>query len=152
MGEVMRSSGAEMRRKMRQYEIWDRWGEIVGPAISQHAQPASWRRTTLVVRVSGHAWMQELHLMRGDIIERIRRACPHAAIKDIRFELGRPGETEPPPPPKRNEPREPLGPLSTSEREFAHDTVKPIADEETRVAIRRLIEKDLSLKKSQTTK
>lgn len=148
MGDVMQGSNADVQKKMRQYELWQRWEDIVGPIIAQHAQPATWRRTTLVVRVSQHAWMQELHFMRADIIERIRRTCPRTTIKDIRFELGRPGETIPPPPPKRNEARQTLAPLSTSEREFARDTVQPITDEETRASIRRLIEKDLSLKKS----
>lgn len=84
--------------------------------------------------------------MKRDLMAKISGACPKIKLKDIRFQIGMiegavarddAGNTHA------------LPALNQSEKEFARDTVRPVADDETRETIRRLIEKDLSLKKLQ---
>lgn len=82
--------------------------------------------------------------MKRDLIAKINDSCPNTKLKDIRFQIGtiegsvqqdEVGDTHA------------LPALDQSEKEFAKDTVRPVGDDETREVIRRIIEKDLSLKK-----
>lgn len=141
-------SGAKrggLARQLRRYQPWGCWADIVGSSLAEHTSPAGWRGTTLIINVEHSTWMQELQFMKRDLMAKISGACPKTKLKDIRFQIGKiegtvahddVGNTHA------------LPALNQSEKEFARDTVRPVKDEETRESIRRLIEKDLSLKKS----
>jgi hypothetical protein len=139
--------GKPWKRNLKRYGLWTKWNELVGPTIAQHAQPHSWQRNVLVVSVRHSTWMNELQYFREEIMEKIRESFPDTKITGIRFQLGRPDEIkhEEKPAPKNEEIN--LPELSKSEKEFASDTVRPLDDEATRETVRRLIEKDLALKK-----
>lgn len=133
-----------MAKNLRRYEPWRCWADIVGPSLAQHTSPAGWRGATLIINVEHSTWMQELQFMKRDLIAKIAETCPNTKLKDIRFQIGiiegsiqqdTAGNTHA------------LPALSESEKDFARDTVRPVKDEETSEVIRRLIEKDLSLKK-----
>lgn len=136
---------ASFAKQLRRYEPWRCWGDIVGPSLAAHTSPAGWRGTTLMITVEHNTWMQELQFMKRELIAKISEACPKTRLKDIRFQIGKiegavshdvaaDASFE-------------LPCLDQSEKDFARDTVRPVADDETRETIRRLIEKDLSLKK-----
>jgi len=143
IGDVLATAcGTHVQKRMRNYEIWEAWPTIVGEAIARHAQPSEWRRQTLVVRVAHHAWLQELSLLKRDIQEKIATRFPHLTIRELRFELGNPGDFEPPPAAALASPK--YRALSPEEHLFAHDTTKDLADDEVRKLVKRIIEKDLA--------
>jgi hypothetical protein len=149
-GEALSGSNrGGLTRKLRRYEPWRCWTDIVGPSLAQHTSPAGWRGATLVINVEHSAWMQELQFMKRDLIAKINETCPNTKLKDIRFQIGKiegsvqqdtAGNTHT------------LPALGESEKDFARDTARPVTDDETRETIRRLIEKDLSLKKNKRLK
>ena len=136
---------ASFAKQLRRYEPWRCWGDIVGPSLAAHTSPAGWRGTTLMITVEHNAWMQELQFMKRELMAKISTTCPDTKLKDIRFQVGKiEGAVSP------NTDADAsfqLPSLDQSEKDFARDTVRPVADDETRETIRRLIEKDLSLKK-----
>ncbi len=143
IGDVLATAcGTQVRTRMRNYEIWEAWPDIVGEAIARHAKPSEWRRQTLVVRVAHHAWLQELSLLKRDIQEKIAARFPHLTLRELRFEIGAPGDFAPPPEKTSASPR--YRPLSPEEQTFAHDTTKDLADDEVRALVKRIIEKDLA--------
>jgi hypothetical protein len=134
-----------LAKNLRRYEPWRCWTDIVGSSLAQHTSPAGWRGTTLIINVEHSAWMQELQFMKRDLIAKISKSCPNTKLKDIRFQIGKiEGSVQHDEVGKTHT----LPPLNQSEKDFARDTVRPVKDEETSEVIRRLIEKDLSLKKS----
>lgn len=87
IGDVLTKVRSRKLGKMKQYDLWLHWEEIVGPAVAKHAQPECWRNKTLVVKATNHAWIQELQFLRVEIMDKIRTLLPQTNIKDIRFEL-----------------------------------------------------------------
>jgi len=98
------------------YRVWSFWAEEVGEAIAKRAQPAGYHGGVLSVRVSSHAWMQELQFLKEDIRARLNARLGGDQIRDIYFIAGRsvtaeaPPEPEPPPEPEEA-PAVPIPPL-----------------------------------------
>jgi len=65
------------------------WPEVVGETIARRTQVSSLKFHTAVVRVSTAMWIQELNLMRPQILSRINAAMRNDAVREIRFVPGR---------------------------------------------------------------
>ncbi|MBV8770981.1 MAG: DUF721 domain-containing protein [Deltaproteobacteria bacterium] len=65
------------------------WPEIVGETIARRTEVSSLKFHTAVVRVSTAMWIQELNLMRPQILSRVRTSMHNDAVRDIRFVQGR---------------------------------------------------------------
>jgi hypothetical protein len=107
------------------------WRKAVGPQIAAHTRPDKLKRNTLYVKVSSSVWMQQLHLLKTEIIEKINQLLRKELIKNIHFSIG-----EIPSSPSMN-----LYPPSFSPESF------PLKDKE-----RQLIEKSTSLVSDQELK
>lgn len=89
--------------KLKKYQTWTIWDEVVGPQISRHAQPLRIRDTTLEVRVDHATWMQQLQLLKPKIVKELNKRLGDNCITDIYWKRGQieqpTTKTEPPPPP-----------------------------------------------------
>ncbi|MDO8784705.1 MAG: DUF721 domain-containing protein, partial [Syntrophales bacterium] len=47
------------------------WNKAVGPQIATQSRPGTLKGTTLFVKVSSSVWMQQLHFLKEEIIEKI---------------------------------------------------------------------------------
>ena len=65
------------------------WPEVVGETIARRTEVSSLKFHTAVVKVSTAMWIQELNLMRPQILSRIRAAMGNDAVREIRFMQGR---------------------------------------------------------------
>lgn len=77
------------RKKLQQYSLFAIWNEVVGARIAKHAQPERMMDTTLVVRVDNAVWMQELQMLKPDLLRKIHAHVAPSLIRDIRLEIGR---------------------------------------------------------------
>jgi Dna[CI] antecedent DciA-like protein len=133
---ILKARGMEGR--LHEYRIFGLWGRTVGPAIARHAQPHALRGKKLALLVDSPAWMQQLSLMKPEIIEKLNRELGGATIADLTMRLGEvalPGE------PEADEGSTDVA-LSADELDAIERYVRDIGDSETREAIRRVIEKD----------
>jgi hypothetical protein len=87
--------------------------------------------------------MQQLSLLKPEIIEKVNRNLGRDAIKEIALKLG---EIVPMRGPQTEEAPARL-PLNAEEREKIEQYVQDVQDPDVRAAIRRVIEKDLEIKK-----
>jgi len=71
--------------KLKQYDIVDVWGSIVGEQIASVTSIDKIEKNVLVVKVTAAPWRTELTFRRGEILEKIHAAMKSDAIKDIRF-------------------------------------------------------------------
>ncbi len=65
------------------------WPEIVGETIARKTEVSSLKFHTAVVKVSTAMWIQELNLMRPQILSRIGAALGNDAVREVRFVQGR---------------------------------------------------------------
>jgi hypothetical protein len=102
----------------------------VGPVIARHAQPQTVRGKKLTLVVESPAWMQQLSLLKPQIVEKVNSNLGKATIKDIMLRLG---EVE-----SRNQSSEPP-PVHTvlgrDELAKIEDYVREISDADTREAV-----------------
>jgi predicted nucleic acid-binding Zn ribbon protein len=65
------------------------WPEIVGDAIARRTEPATLKFRTAVIKVSGAMWIQELNLMKPQILARVQQMMGNDSVRDLRFVQGR---------------------------------------------------------------
>ncbi|HVN64001.1 MAG TPA: DUF721 domain-containing protein [Candidatus Binataceae bacterium] len=108
--------------------IMKAWPEIVGETIARRTEIASLKFHTLTVKVSGAMWIQELNLMKLQILERVTAQAGDDLVREIRFVQGRPARV--------HRPR-----LKTVPRAPRHSIALPeLKDPELHAAFARLIE------------
>jgi hypothetical protein len=65
------------------------WPEIVGETIARRTEVLELKFHTAVVRVSGTMWIQELNLLKPEILSRLAARVGEDAVRDLRFVQGR---------------------------------------------------------------
>ncbi len=71
------------------WKLWARWAEVVGPTISQNAEPVGFQRGVLYVWVRNSTWMQQMIFMRDHIKNTINEKFENNFVKTIKFTLDR---------------------------------------------------------------
>jgi predicted nucleic acid-binding Zn ribbon protein len=83
MPKVLKDMNIEQR--MKNWQVVEKWAEIVGARISQHAQATAVDTEILYVEVDTPMWQSQLFLMKGSIIRKIKKYSTN--IKDIKFRV-----------------------------------------------------------------
>jgi hypothetical protein len=65
------------------------WPEIVGEAIARRTEVVELKFHTAVIKVSGAMWIQELNLLKPEILARLAARVGDDAVRDLRFVQGR---------------------------------------------------------------
>ena len=65
------------------------WPDAVGETIARRTQVSALRFHTAVVKVSGAMWIQELNLMKPQILARLHEKIDPDLVRDLRFVQGR---------------------------------------------------------------
>lgn len=66
-------------------ELQAAWAKVVGEQIAAVASPVSERGGEVTVSCSDSVWAQELDLMQGQLLERLRERLGERAPKSLRF-------------------------------------------------------------------
>jgi len=64
------------------------WPQVVGDAIARHTEVSSLKFHTAVVKVATAMWIQELYLMRRQILDRLVESMGDDSVRDLRFVKG----------------------------------------------------------------
>jgi predicted nucleic acid-binding Zn ribbon protein len=64
------------------------WPEVVGETIARRTEIAEIKFHVAIVKVSSPIWIQELTLMKPQILERMRSALGNDSVRDLRFVKG----------------------------------------------------------------
>jgi predicted nucleic acid-binding Zn ribbon protein len=141
---ILKARGLEGR--LSEYHLFGRWEKAVGTMIARHARPEILRGKKLTVIVDSAAWMQQLSLLKPEIIEKVNRGLGKDAIREIALRLGEvaPSEERPEDIPARAS-------LNAEDRAKIEQYTHDIADPGIREAIRHVMEKDFLSKKRTTT-
>ena len=140
LGSMLKARG--LGGRLDEYRVFGQWEKSVGPVIAHHAQPQTVRGKKLTLVVDSPAWMQQLSLLKPEIMEKVNGNLGKGAIKDIALRLG---EVELREHPLERSTAHPV--LGRDERGKIDDYVREISDADTREAVRRVIEKDFLSRK-----
>ncbi len=79
------------RQRINLNSVFQYWEDTVGPEISEHAQPSYIRGRVLWVDVTDSIWMQQLHLQKILLLEKLNQKIQgEDQLDDIRFQIGTP--------------------------------------------------------------
>jgi hypothetical protein len=129
--------------KLKQYRIYGVWEKAVGKGIARHARPAGMRGKKLTVIVDSSAWMQQLSMLKPEIMGKVNQRLGEEAIESITLKLGEFESSSV----QRDEYRPAAGVLGPEEQTRIEQCVAGIADPQTRESLRHLMEKDFLNKK-----
>jgi len=70
------------------HRLWQKWEDVVGPAIGENTRPEAIKGKFLIVNVSSAPWMQQLQFLKPELIEKLNQALGKELVGDIRFKIG----------------------------------------------------------------
>jgi len=79
--------------QLNRHQAWLVWDQLVGEQIAARARPYKLRKGVLEVQVDHPVWMQQLQMMKPQILEKIAAKIPNAGITDIYLRQTRNPET-----------------------------------------------------------
>jgi predicted nucleic acid-binding Zn ribbon protein len=65
------------------------WPEMVGEGIARRTEVGGLKFHTATIKVSTAMWIQELNLLKGDILARLQARLGADVVRDLRFVKGR---------------------------------------------------------------
>ncbi len=73
-----------LAERFQEAHLTEAWGELVGPALAPHCQPAGVRRGILTVKVDHPTWMHQIaFLHKARMLQSIQRQFPQLQIRDL---------------------------------------------------------------------
>ncbi|MCC6932344.1 MAG: DUF721 domain-containing protein [Deltaproteobacteria bacterium] len=80
-----------IEKKLKQYENFHYWPEIVGQTIAGVTKPEKiLNKKILVVRVIDSVWLQELSFKKNEYLTKLNKVSDNVYFEDIRFICGNP--------------------------------------------------------------
>jgi hypothetical protein len=92
------------RSKLELHRVFEFWNRTVGKEITAVAQPSLFRGRVLWVKVKDSIWMQQLHLQKILLLEKINKQLDGEKISDIHFQLDSSLSAPPEPENKKSKP------------------------------------------------
>ncbi len=126
--------------QITRHQAWLVWDKLVGEQIAARARPLRLRKGVLEVQVDHPVWMQQLQMMKPQILEKITARIPNAGITDIYLRQARNNQGYRPP--KIN--KSPAAPawtkteLTAEEKETIEAELEKIDNQEVKEEMRRL--------------
>lgn len=71
------------------WKLWLNWKDIVGPTVSDHSEPISYRNGLLWLCVDNAVWMQQMGFMTETIKETINKKFRQGFVREIRYTTDR---------------------------------------------------------------
>jgi hypothetical protein len=90
IGEILFSSfkGKGVAAKIEENSLIKLWPKAVGQQIFLQTQPDCLKNGTLFVKTTSSVWVQQLHFMKEEILQKLNELAGKIAVKDIRFLVG----------------------------------------------------------------
>ena len=87
MSKLMDSLG--LRDRLKEEEVVQAWGSIVGEFMAQHSTPQKLDKGVLIVRVLQPTLHYELdRVWRGEILSKLKSRFGARTIRDLKFRIG----------------------------------------------------------------
>ena len=125
-----------------EHRLRELWNKAVGSQISAHSRPEKLKRYTLFVKVSSSVWMQQLHILKSEIIEKINQSTGKEFVKNIHFSIGAiPSSVSRNPHPPSFSPES--YPLKDKEKKLIEKNISSVKDPDLKEILKRVLIKNI---------
>ena len=125
--------------KLEENKLFKLWPKAVGDKISPQTRPDAFRNSTLFVKTTSSIWVQQLHLMKDDIIGRLNNIYGRNIVKEIRFLVGHVADDH-----KHTEPKNPEYFLQDRDKKMIDACTTSLSDPEMASLFRRVMRGEIS--------
>jgi hypothetical protein len=122
------------RSKLELHRVFEFWNSTVGKEIAAVAQPSLIRGHVLWVKVTDSVWMQQLHLQKILLLEKINQQFQEEKISDIHFQLN--SSLSPPPEPEIKKPKQVF--LDKKEEQKFDKLISSLENDDLKVSLKNL--------------
>lgn len=139
--------------QITRHQAWLVWDKIVGKQIAARARPLRLRKGVLEIAVDHPVWMQQLQMMKPQILSKIQNKVPAAGITDLYLRKTTGQASAPASPaatPKKTQPLKNIE-LNASELAQIDELVKDIADPELQNELRQFFCLQSKVRKKRST-
>jgi len=77
-----------IKTRLKENEVFAVWEQAVGDAVARNCRPKTITDGILVIETKNNVWMQELSLLRQEIMDSINKHLGWEGVKDLRFRIG----------------------------------------------------------------
>lgn len=107
LGDVLERllSSFGLDKALHQYRLIEAWSDAVGSQIARHTCVDQLRGDRLYILVDSPTWMQELTLLRSDLLQRLGATATAAGVTDLVFRYDPAGVAAAANPPPADAPR-----------------------------------------------
>jgi len=123
------------RSKLELHRVFELWQAIVGPEIAAVAQPSLIHGHILWIKVTDSIWMQQLHLQKLLLLEKINKQLHDEKFSDIHLQLD---STLSPPPTPRFEKKTKTVSLDKKEEHEFDRLISSLKNEDLRKSLKSL--------------
>jgi predicted nucleic acid-binding Zn ribbon protein len=88
-GEAFRMAREQIAPKTGLAAVQAAWAEAAGEQIAAVSTPVSERAGTVTIECTQSVWVQELDLMQGQLLERLREVLGERAPQGLKFRVAR---------------------------------------------------------------
>jgi hypothetical protein len=128
--------------KMEDRRLQDAWLRAVGSKIAAQTKPDCIKKAILFIKVANSAWLQQLHFMKREIIEKFNDLHQTEPVQDIFFAIG---EIAAPAAVKTDQVygADEMPALKARDKKMIEKSLSAIADEELRDILKRAMTKEV---------
>lgn len=83
---VLKKKG--MASKIEENTLFKLWPKAVGPQIASKTKPDSFKNGILFIKTVSSVWVQQLHFVKHDILDKLNKLAGKQTIQEIRFLVG----------------------------------------------------------------
>lgn len=121
------------------------WPKAVGEQIANQTKPDRLHAGTLFVRTTSSGWVQQLHFMKEDIRNKLNQLAGKTIVRDIHFTIGfQPDRTRD----KAASETAQTFVLNERDRKIIMESTAGLADRDLAQIIERVMEKEISRRRS----
>lgn len=77
-----------MASKIEENILFKLWPKAVGPQIASKTKPDAFKNGILFVKTVSSVWVQQLHFVKQDILDKFNQLSGKQTVKEIRFLVG----------------------------------------------------------------
>lgn len=130
-----------MASNLEEKALFKLWEKAVGPQIAGKTKPDAFRKGMLFVKTVSSVWVQQLHFVKEDIIEKLNDLNKKQIVKDIRFTVGH-SITQEKEAGKITHAAKTV--LKTRDREMIAECTETLADRELAAVLKRVMRLEIS--------
>ena len=130
-----------MTSKIEEKALLKVWPKAVGPQIASKTKPDSLKNGTLFVKTVSSVWVQQLHFIKDEILDKLNKLYEKSAIKEIRFVVGATLNQEKA---QENASAEKKSMLKKRDKEMIAECTDALADHELADILKRAMEAEIS--------